>query len=164
MANDFREYLVEASRHEDFGRVFKELAVGPNIMISFQASATHGCYPEETLDDIYGYTRWEVSLRAVKPAIDVPNAGAWSFLKNNYWARPFDKPEFQRAMAADNIVVMDCQRILEDVIEYALIKKQIESEDDIRVLEPEEEVKEVAPAKVGAAGAGGGCGGCGCGR
>ena len=154
MAKDFREYLVEASRHDVFGRVFKEVAVG-RVMISFQASETHACYPAQTLDDLHAYTRWEVSLRAVKPAIDVARAGAWSYLMHNSWARPFEKPDFQRTMQGDNIPVKDCQRILEDVIEFAKAKGQIESEDEIRILEPDEEVKKNKALE------GTGCGGCG---
>ncbi|BDQ38430.1 hypothetical protein SYK_27900 [Pseudodesulfovibrio nedwellii] len=157
MAKDFREYLVEVSRHETFGRVFKEVAVGSKVLISFQASNVHGCYPEETLDDVYAYTHWEVSLRSTKPAIDVPKAGAWEFLKHNYWAKPFDKPDFQRAIAADNVPAKHCQRILEDVIEYALLKGQLESEDDIRLIEQDEEVKKYTKnASVGCSGCGGG--------
>jgi len=159
MAKDFREYLVEASRHDVFGRVFKEVAVG-TVMISFQASETHGSYPQETLDDLNAYTRWEVSLRSAKPAIDVPKAGAWSYLMHNYWAKPFDKPDFQRAMAADGIPAKDCQQILEDVIEYGIFKGHIESEDEIRLLDPDEEIKESKPLK-GGPGYSGGCGGCG---
>jgi len=154
MVKDFREYLVESSRHETFGRVFKELGFGDNFFISFQASDTHGSEPCETLDDVYAYTRWEVSLRANKPAIDVPNAGAWDFLKNNYWAKPFEKPEFQRAMLGESIPTKHCQQIFEDVIEYAMMKNQIESEDEIRVLEPDEDIK-----KSRGGGCGGGCGG-----
>ena len=157
MAKDFREYLVEASRHDVFGRVFKEVAVG-RVMISFQASAIHSCYPAETLDDINAYTRWEVSLRAVKPAIDVARAGAWSYLMHNSWAKPFDKPDFQRAMQGDNIPTKECQKIFEDVIDYAIMKDQIKSEDEIRILEPDEEVKKNTALK------GGGCGGCGGGQ
>ncbi|NDV20381.1 hypothetical protein GO013_13275 [Pseudodesulfovibrio sp. JC047] len=156
MAKDFREYLVEVSRHELFGRVFKELAIGSKVLISFQASNAHGCTPEETLDDVYAYTQWEVSLRATKPAIDVPRAGAWDFLKHNYWAKPFDKPDFQRAMTAVNIPTSHCQQILEDVIEYALLKKQLESEDDIRLIEADEEVKKYTKnAQTGCSGCGG---------
>jgi len=157
MVKDFREYLVESSRHETFGRVFKELGFGDNFFISFQASDTHGSEPCETLDDVYAYTRWEVSLRANKPAIDVPNAGAWDFLKNNYWAKPFDKPEFQRAMVADCVPVKHCQQILQDATEMAVIKGYIKSEDEIRIVEADEEIKRT---KV----VGGGCGGCGGGK
>ncbi|MCJ2164297.1 MULTISPECIES: hypothetical protein [unclassified Pseudodesulfovibrio] len=150
MAKDFREYLVEASRHELFGRVFKELAIGLKVVVSFQASETHACYPEKTLDDPYEYTRWEVALRSSTPAIDVPKAGAWEYLKHNYWAKPFDKPDFQRALVGENIPTKDCQQILEDVIEYAKLKGHLDSEEEIRVLEPDEEVKKISA-----------CGGCG---
>ena len=150
MAKDFREFLVEASRHDEFGRVFKEIAVGLKVLVSFQASDAHSCYPEETLDDVYKYSKWEVSLRQTQPAIDVPNIGAWAFLKHNYWAKPFDKPEFQRAMVGEYIPTKHCQQILEDVIEFAKLKKQLDSEADIHVIEADEEVKKK-----------GGCGGCG---
>ena len=152
MAKDFREYLVEASRHELFGRVFKELAIGFKVVVSFQASETHACTPEATLDDIYEYTHWEVALRSNKPAIDVPKAGAWEFFKHNLWAKPFDKPDFQRAMVGEFIPTKHCQMILEDVIEYALLKGHMESEDEIRVVEPDEEIKKTAAC----AGCGGG--------
>lgn len=151
MVKDFREYLEEASRHPDFGRVFKEIGVGIKVVISFQASDTHSSSPEETLDDIYQYTHWEVTLRQSSPHIDVAKAGAWHYLRHNYWAKPFDKPEFQRAIIGEYIPVKDCQQILEDVIEYAKLKGQMESEDEISILDPEEPIKKI----------GGGCGGCG---
>jgi len=144
MIKDFRELLVEASRHDQFGRVFKEIAVGFKVVISFQASEAHSCYPEETLDDVYKYSKWEVSLRQVRPAIDVPRVGAWDYLKHNYWAKPFDKPDFQRAMVGEFIPTKHCQQILEDVIEYAKLKNQIESEDEIRTVEPDEELKKAS--------------------
>lgn len=150
MAKDFRELLVESSRHDDFGRFFKEIGVGLKVVVSFQASETHACEPAETLDDIYKYTKWEVSLRQADKPIDVPKIGAWAHLKHNLWAKPFDKPEFQRAMVGEFIPTKDCQQAFEDVVEYAMKNNQLESEDDIRIVEPDEELKKV-----------GGCGGCG---
>ena len=96
MAKDFREMLVESSRHEQFGRFFKELAIGIKVVLSFQASETHACEPAQTLDDVYAYTKWEVSLRQVDKPIDVPIIGAWDAFKEKEWAAPFDRPEFQR--------------------------------------------------------------------
>ncbi len=150
MARDFRELLVEASRHDQFGRFFKEVQVGLKVVVSFQASETHACDPAKTLDDIYEYTKWEVSLRQVNKPIDVPNVGAWTYLKNNVWAKKFDKPEFQRGMVGEFLTVRECQQILEDVIDYAKRNDQLESEDDIQVVEPDVKLKKV-----------GGCGGCG---
>lgn len=152
MAKDFRELLVESSRHEQFGRFFKELAVGFKVVLSYQASETHACEPAETLDDLYAYTKWEVSMRQVDKAIDIPRIGVWSFFKDKEWAAPFDRPEYQRAIAGEFIPVEDCQRILEDVIEYAVSHDQIKSEDEITVVDPEVDLKR-------AAGCGGGCGG-----
>ena len=153
MTKDFREYLVESSRHDQFGRFFKEIAVGVKLVVSFQASETHGCNPQKTLDDIYAYDRWEVAIRQVKPAIDVPKVGAWNYLKHYYWAKPFDVPEFQRSVMGENIPVKHCQQILEDLIEFAMIKNQLDSEDDIRLVEPDENLK-----RGSGSGCGGGCG------
>ena len=150
MAKDFREYLVESSRHEEFGRFFKEIAIGSKLVVSFQASKIHSCNPEETLDDIYAYEGWEVAIRQVKPAIDVPRAGAWGHLQHYWWAKKFYVPDFQRAVMGERITVRDCQRMFEDVIEYAVIKKQLESEEDIRLVEPDENLKRKTN-----------CGGCG---
>lgn len=155
MAKDFREYLVEVSRHEEFGRVFKEVLVG-KVVISFQASITHSCHPAETLDDPFEYTSWEVALRQVKPAIDVARAGAWSILQHNYWAKAFDKPDFQRAYLGEFISVKDCQQVLEDVIEYSTIKGHLESEDAIRLVDDDEVLKKPTKAPAGCAGCGGG--------
>ncbi|MGL1862963.1 MAG: hypothetical protein OCC46_10630 [Pseudodesulfovibrio sp.] len=157
MAKDFREFVVEASRHEQFGRWFKEVQVGMKVVISFQASDTHACEPAEILDDIYGYTQWEVSLRQTNKGIDAPKVGAWTFLKNNVWAKKFDKPEFQRCMAGEFIPVKEAQQVFEDVIDYAMKNDQMKSEDEIRIVEPDEEFKTKAAAS------GGGCGGGGCG-
>lgn len=155
MAKDFRGYLVEISRHEQFGRVYKEVLVG-RVVISFQASEAHSCAPQETLDDPNVYDSWEVSLRQTKPAIDVPKAGAWSLLQHNYWAKPFDKPEFQRAMLGEFIPTKDCQQLLEDIIEYSTVKGHLESEDDIRLVDDDEILKKPTPAPAGCGGCGGG--------
>lgn len=149
MSKDFRELLVEASRHDTFGRFFKELQVGLKVVISFQASETHSSEPAETLDDVYAYTKWEVALRQINKPIDIPNVGAWSYLKNNLWAKKFDKPEFQRCMQGDFISVKEAQQVFEDVIEYAMSNGQLDSIDDIQVVDPDADLKR------------GGCGGCG---
>ncbi|QJB56527.1 hypothetical protein [Pseudodesulfovibrio sp. zrk46] len=150
MAKDFRELLVEASRHDVFGRFYKELQVGLKVVVSFQASANHCCEPAETLDDPYAYTKWEVILRQADKNITIPKVGAWDFLKHNVWAQKFDQPEFQTCVIGEFLTVWEAQRCYEDVIEYAMIKKHIESEDDIRVVEPDENLKKTS-----------GCGGCG---
>ncbi len=150
MAKDFRELLVEASRHETFGRYYKELQVGLKVVISFQASETHSCEPAETLDDVFAYTKWEVALRQGNKPIDIPNVGAWGYLKNNVWAKKFDKPEFQRCMQGDFLTVAEAQQVFEDVIDYAMSNEQLDKEDDIRIVDPDEDLKKV-----------GGCGGCG---
>lgn len=150
MAKDFRELLVEASRHDTFGRFFKELQVGLKVVISFQASETHACAPAETLDDVYQYSQWEVALRQVNKPIDIPKVGAWGYLKNNVWAKKFDKPEFQRCMQGDFISVKEAQQVFEDVIEYAMSNDQLDSEADIKIVEPDVDLKKVS-----------GCGGCG---
>lgn len=150
MAKDFRELLVEASRHETFGRFFKELQIGLKVVASFQASATHSCEPEETLDDIYAYTKWEISLRQVNKPITTVNLGAWTTLQHNVWAKNFDSPEYQTCVEGNFISVSDAQQCFNDVVEYALANNQLESEDDIRVVEPDENLKKASK----------GCGGC----
>jgi len=153
MAKDFRELLVESSRHEQFGRFFKELQVGLKVVISFQASDTHSCEPAETLDDIYAYTKWEVALRQTNKPIDALKIGAWTYLKNNVWAKKFDKPEFQRGMVGEFLTVRECQQILEDVLDYAISNNHLESEAEIRIVDPEENLKKT-----------GSCGSCGGGK
>jgi len=149
MARDFRELLEEASRHDQFGRFFKELQVGLKVVVSFQASETHSCDPAETLDDIYQYTKWEVSLRQINKPIDVPKIGAWDYFKHNVWAKKFDLPEFQRGMVGEFLTVREAQQVYEDVLEYALTHDQLESEDDVKVVDPDVNLKKA-----------GGCGGC----
>lgn len=153
MAKDFRELLVEASRHDVFGRFFKELQVGMKVVISFQASATHASEPAETLDDVYAYRKWEVILRQTNKPITVPGVGAWHQLKNFTWAKKFDLPEFQTAIIGEFLSVREAQECFEDVIEYAMRNNQLDSEDDIRVVEPDENLKRKS-----------GCGGCGGGK
>lgn len=149
MAKDFREYLVEGYRHDEFGRVFKELAVGFKVFLSFQASDVHASTPEETLDDIYQYTHWEVAMRSTTPPIDTPEVGPWMYFREKEWAEPFDRPEYQRAMVGEFIPTEHCQQILEDAIAYAIEKGHIASEDEIRTVEPDEDIKKTT-----------GCGGC----
>lgn len=153
MAKDFRELLVETSRHDQFGRYFKELQIGLKVVASFQASETHACAPMETLDDVNEYTRWEVSLRQVNKPITVPRVGAWDYLKNNVWAKKFDQAEFQTGMTGEFLTVWEAQRCFEDVIEYAMNNKHIESEDEIKLVEADANLKKSS-----------GCGGCGGGK
>lgn len=152
MAKDFRELLVEASRHDVFGRYFKELQIGLKVVMSFQASATHACEPEETLDDIFAYKKWEVTLRQINKPITVPKVGAWDYLKNNLWAKRFDKDEHSAGMLGEFLTLREAQQCYADVIEYAMANDQLDSEDNVRVVEPEENLKRKS---------GGGCGGCG---
>jgi len=154
MAKDFRELLVEDSRHDVFGRFFKEVQVGMKVVISFQASATHACDPAETLDDVYAYRKWEISLRQTNKSIAVPGVGAWSQLKNFVWAKKFDLPEFQSAMLGELLTVREAQDCFEDVVEYAIRNKQLESEDDIHSIDVDENLKRKKS----------GCGGCGGGK
>jgi len=143
MAKDFRELLVESSRHEVFGRYFKELQIGFKAVVSFQASATHACEPEETLDDVKQYTKWEVQLRQINKPIDIPGVGIWDEFKTSEWAKVFDRPEFQRSMVGEFIPVADAQQIYEDVVAYAIRSNHIASEDEIIVLEPDAELRKL---------------------
>jgi len=150
MAKDFRELLVEGSRHDVFGRFFKELQVGLKVVISFQASATHASEPAETLDDVYAYSKWEVTLRQINKPITVPGVGAWHQFKNFVWAKKFDLPEFQTAVIGEFLTVSEAQECFADVIDYAIRTNQLESEDGIRLVDPDENLKQKS-----------GCGGCG---
>ena len=152
MAKDFRDLLVESSRHDVFGRFFKEIQVGLKVVLSFQASAVHACEPAETLDDLRAYRSWEVGLRQTNKPIDVPKVGAWSHFKHNVWAKKFDRPEFERRMIGEFVTTEECQRIYEDVLAYALANDQLDAEDQVRIVEPEENLKRS------------GCGGCGPGK
>ncbi|WP_419786620.1 hypothetical protein [Pseudodesulfovibrio sp.] len=143
MAKDFRELLVEASRHDVFGRFFKELQIGFKAVLSFQASKVHSCEPAETLDDVYQYTQWEVQLRQIDKPVDIPGIGLWDQFKQNEWAKKFDRPEFQRAMVGEFVTTEEAQQILEDVIDYAIKSNHIESEDEIIVLEADIELKKL---------------------
>ena len=143
MAKDFRELLVESSRHDVFGRFFKELQIGFKAIVSFQASNTHSCKPEETLDDIYEYEQWEVGLRQINKPIDIPKIGIWDEFKNNTWAKKFDRPEFQRSMVGEFVTTAEAQQIYEDVLDYAIRSNHIESEDEIIVVEPDAELKKL---------------------
>ncbi|WP_243545130.1 hypothetical protein [Pseudodesulfovibrio tunisiensis] len=141
MAKDFRDHLVEAMRHEEFGRTFKEIRFGMKLVLSFQASALHACEPAETLDDPHAYTQWEVTVRQINKPVDTPGIGAWDSFKEKEWAKPFDRPEFQRDMIGEFIPTEHCQQLYEDVLAYALEKGHMESEDDITILEADENLK-----------------------
>lgn len=143
MAKDFRELLVESSRHEVFGRFFKELQIGFKAIVSFQASSTHACEPAETLDDIYQYTQWEVQLRQINKPIDIPGIGIWDEFKQLEWAQKFDRPEFQRAMVGEFVPTAEAQQVYEDVLAYAMRSNHIESEDEVVVLEPDAELRKL---------------------
>ncbi|WP_147818917.1 hypothetical protein [Salidesulfovibrio onnuriiensis] len=150
MARDFREYLEEATRHERFGRYFKEIGIGFKLVMSIQASALHGCDPVETLDDVYGYKAFEVSVRQVSKPIEAPKIGAWSDLRAKPWAESFDREEFRRDMVRENVPVDEVQTIFEDIIEYARDKGHMEDGEEPRLLDPDEPIR---PLRKG-------CGGC----
>jgi len=143
MAKDFRELLVEASRHDVFGRFFKELQIGFKAVVSFQASSVHSCEPAETLDDPYQYTQWEVQLRQIDKPIDIPVIGIWDEFKQNDWAKKFDRPEFQRSMVGEFVPTEEAQQVYESVLAYAIGADHIKSEDEILVLEPDAELKKL---------------------
>ena len=104
-----------------FGRFFKELQIGFKAIVSFQASNTHSCKPEETLDDIYAYEEWEVGLRQINKPIDIPHIGIWGRVQEQYLGpRSFDRPEFQRSMVGEFVTTEEAQQVYEDVLDYAI--------------------------------------------
>lgn len=150
MARDFREMLEEANRHDEFGRYFKEIGIGFKLVMSVQASTMHGCEPVETLDDVYRYTAFEVSIRQTSKPIEAPKIGAWSELRTKTWAEDFDREEYRSDMVRDNIPVDEVQTIFEDLIAYAREKGHLEEGEEPVLLDPEAPIRNIRK----------GCGGC----
>lgn len=147
MTRDFREYLEEANRHDDFGRFFKEIGIGFKLVLSIQASTMHGSDPAETLDDVYAYKAFEVSIRQVGKPIEAPGIGAWCVLRDKAWAQGFDREEFRADMVRDNVPADEVQTILEDVIAYARDKGQLEEGEEPRLLDPEAPIRDITKKK-----------------
>lgn len=143
MACDFRELLEEAESHAEFGRFFKEIAIGFKLVMSIQASEVHGCEPAETLDDVYKYKTFEVWVRQVSKPIDAPRIGAWSELRSKPWAEGFDRPEYHRDMMKENVSVEGVQTIFEDLIAYARKKGHLEEGEEPKLLDPNEPIRKV---------------------
>ncbi len=154
MARDFREFLEEATRHEKFGRYFKEIGIGFKLVMSIQASALHGSDPAETLDDVYGYKAFEVSVRQSSKPIEAPKIGAWSDLREKTWAAGFDREEYRTDMMKDNVSVDEVQVIFEDLIEYAREKGQLEAGEEPVLLDPEAPIRKFKKGRCTSCGSG----------
>lgn len=141
MAKDFREYLEEASRHEKFGRFYKEIGFGFKVVASIQASEVHASSPAETLEDPKEYTEWEVCLRQTNKPIDTIRIGVWGDLKQNDWATGFDRPEYAKYLMRENMPTDEVQQMFDDLVAFAIEKGQLESEDDISLIDPDEPIK-----------------------
>lgn len=150
MARDFRELLEEANRHEKFGRYFKEIGVGFKLVMSIQASTMHGSDPVETLDDVYGYKAFEVSVRQTSKPIEAPKVGAWGELREKPWAEGFDREEYRMDMVRENVPVQEVQTIFEDLVAYAREKGHLEENEEPVLLDPEAPIRNIRK----------GCGGC----
>lgn len=143
MAKDFREYLEEATRHEKFGRFFKEISIGVKIVASIQASEMHACKPAETLDDPYGYSEWEVTLRQTNKPIETYKLGVWTDLKTHDWAEGFEGAEFARYVMRENMPTEEVQKMFDDLVAFASEKNQLDSEDEITTIDPDEPIKKI---------------------
>ncbi len=150
MARDFREMLEEVSRDDEFGRYFKEIAIGFKLVMSIQASNMHGCEPAETLDDVHEYKSFDVTVRQVSKPIDAPGIGAWSELRSRDWAEGFDRPDYRKDMTKDCVPVDVVQTIFEDIIEYAREKGQMEPDEEPVLVDPNKPIRSIRK----------GCGGC----
>ncbi|KAB1437207.1 hypothetical protein [Pseudodesulfovibrio senegalensis] len=143
MARDFREMLEEVSRDDEYGRYFKEIAIGFKLVMSIQASNMHGCEPAETLDDVYAYKSFDVSVRQFSKPIDAPKIGAWSELRAKEWAEGFDRPEYRRDMAKECVPTEVVQTIFEDIIDYAREKGHLEADQEPSLVDPEEPIRKM---------------------
>lgn len=143
MAIDFRDYLEEATRHEQFGRFFKEIGIGFKIVASIQASNVHASKPAETLDDPKDYEAWEVTLRQVNKPIETYKLGVWTELKTRDWAQGFEGAEYARYVNRDNMPTEEVQKMFEDLIAFAKETNHLDSEDDITTIDPDEPIKKI---------------------
>ncbi|GAB7023855.1 hypothetical protein [Salidesulfovibrio brasiliensis] len=143
MAIDFRDYLEEATRHEQFGRFFKEIGIGFKIVASIQASNVHASKPAETLDDPKEYEEWEVTLRQVNKPIETYKVGVWTDLKTRDWAQGFEGAEYARYVSRDNMPTEEVQKMFDELVEFAKETNHLDSEDDISAIDPDEPIKKI---------------------
>lgn len=120
MAKDFRDLLVEETRHEKWGRAFREINVQGMFSLSVQASDCHGSIPAETLDDVHDYKAFEVQItQKTVPFIEMPGYGAWEELCTKEWAGRFERGYIAGVMEAAEVPVDVVQQIYEDLDAYA---------------------------------------------
>jgi hypothetical protein len=143
MAKDFRQYLEESDRSEDFGRFFKEIGIGSKIVASIQASSVHDCSPAETLDDLKAYETWEVALRQTNRPIYVTRVGVWEHLYEKDWAKDFEQPDFGRFLERVQMPTAEVQTMFDDLVSFALENDQLEKEEDIHMVDPDEPIKKI---------------------
>lgn len=115
MAQDFRDLLKEKMRNPDVGeRWFEDFEIGCVFYFSVQASALHESTPSALLDDISGYTAFQVTLQARSGVFTYGKRGAWQHLENTPWWHLFE-PESPLLLVAPNVPTATVQQILEDL-------------------------------------------------
>lgn len=119
MAVDFRTLLTQAEKTEDFGRWFKDIDVAGKFLLSVQASDVHTSIPARTLDDVYRYEAFELSLRQQDRLIDLPGYGAWHDFQDRPWIKYFKPGEIGGYCEADEVPAGVVQEIYEDLLAYA---------------------------------------------
>ncbi|WP_300157310.1 hypothetical protein [Solidesulfovibrio sp.] len=117
MAEDFRTLLMESDRLEDGDRWFGDIQIGGWFYFSAQAGPFHESRPR-TLQGPMGYESFELRLQTVSGVISYGRHGAWEELSDKPWASLFAK-DGPTVMRAPDVPVATCQRIYEDLLEYA---------------------------------------------
>ncbi len=119
MAEDFRKLLKEANRSDDWGRYFEDIVVQGFLVLSAQASSVHASTPEETLEDVNGYTAWQVALsQNGKRTLTQKGYGAWDELSRKPWATHFTPHEIDGIMEAEFVPTEVVQQIYEDLLAW----------------------------------------------
>ncbi len=117
MAEDFRTLLMESDRLEDGDRWFGDIQIGGWFYFSAQAGPFHASRPR-TLQGPMGYESFELRLQTVSGVISYGRHGAWQELAAKPWASLFSQ-DGPTVMRAPDVPVATCQRIYEDLLEYA---------------------------------------------
>ena len=118
MAEDFRTLLMESDRLEDGDRWFGDIQIGGWFYFSAQAGPFHESRPQVLHENPMAYESFDLRLQTVQGVISYGRHGAWEELKQKPWAALF-REEGPTVMRAPDVPVATCQRIYEDLLQYA---------------------------------------------
>lgn len=116
MAADFRTLLKEDMKDSESGeRWFQDLELGGVFFLSIQASDMHASTPAELLEDINGYSAFQVTVQSMHGVFAHGRRGAWQHLEGKPWW-PLFEADSPIVHVAENVPTATVQQIYEDLL------------------------------------------------